>query len=215
MSVEVSFGSFGDVEHHKDYVVKIGDISRDEIRSLRRINKLCPTLSPKYIKSRISREISEVYYKKFHPGKVWMEKLEGFRDLSYLCASEKEALTPKIVQAIKAMHLSGVAHGDLHDRNIMVSQNKGEVKIIDYGMSHINYRAALLEALYIFLGDRFIYETELNARCPSFDLKARKMRKNREVLMSVLKHVELDLSYKFEGIQVEYKPLVKLLYHGV
>jgi Kae1-associated kinase Bud32 len=43
-------------------------------------------------------------------------------------------LVPEIIKMIKILHKNGIYHNDLHDGNIMIS-NENDIYIIDYGLS--------------------------------------------------------------------------------
>ena len=83
-------------------------------------------------------------------GYLAMSKMGG-RPLTKVAAriksdSKKDALEMSLVRARKTIHQNGIAHNDMHPGNIFIKPN-GSTGFIDFGLSQVGYRFALIEAM--------------------------------------------------------------------
>ena len=90
----------------------------------------------------------------FRNGTLVMGMIEGKTLESLRGTKEGDEAQVQLFDAIKTMHLNGIAHRDLHSGNIMYSNHAGiEGKkrpfLIDYSMAELGYTAALQEALFV------------------------------------------------------------------
>ena len=53
----------------------------------------------------------------------------------------------RLMKARKKIHLSGIAHQDMHPGNLLFDLKSKKLTVIDLGMAQIDSRAALVEAL--------------------------------------------------------------------
>lgn len=71
--------------------------------------------------------------------------------LDALTATEAKRVMPLVVEKVQRMMRRGIVHNDLHGGNILVSPDRKEVRLIDFGNHCIDTRApaALLQAMYL------------------------------------------------------------------
>lgn len=81
---------------------------------------------------------------------IKIERLVGYKTLC-ICFKGKipRHVFIEIVKSLRDFHITGIAHGDLHDDNIMLRHNSIKdvwiAKIIDFGLSTISYKEVLEE----------------------------------------------------------------------
>ena len=145
-------GGFGSVLFDGDVVVKRGELGKKEIDILKKAGEngigprlICGELDSK---RRIETFASiDTFY-----GRVAMEKVKGFEISSPLLPNGLKERTGKTTGDIywetrARLHRMGIAHNDLHGRNVIVDPLKGTSKLVDFGLAQDNPRAALSEAL--------------------------------------------------------------------
>lgn len=83
-------------------------------------------------------------------GALAMSKMEGEplekKVLSKMTAQERDEVQSNLIKARKVIHQAGIAHNDTHVQNIYVKPD-GSVGLIDFGLSQVGYRFALIEAM--------------------------------------------------------------------
>lgn len=85
------------------------------------------------------------YYMKENFLIMHLEYFDGVVLLEFLCRGwvlgQRKCIKKKIIEGIKCgieyLHNQNIAHGDLHNANVMVDCN-GEVKLIDFGLADYN-----------------------------------------------------------------------------
>lgn len=67
-------------------------------------------------------------------------------------------------EAMARLHKLGIAHNDLHGRNVMIDVQSGPAKarIIDFGLAQLSSKAALAEALGSLSGKNFQFAADKN-----------------------------------------------------
>ena len=71
---------------------------------------------------------------------IIMEYLEG-RDLAYILSKgdtplhQRQRMAEKLMEALEYIHAKGIVHRDLKPSNIMVTDNGGHVKLVDFGLA--------------------------------------------------------------------------------
>jgi serine/threonine protein kinase len=149
-------GSFGEVyfSENPSWALKIGEIGDNEIKALKILGKA--GASPKLISGRIAEESSKLggvdgeHYG--HSGWVVMERAIGTTwstraaELGH-SGPELDNLFDLYWLTRRKMHLSGVAHMDLHGHNMIYDKYGNSCQIIDLGLAVLDPRAALQEAL--------------------------------------------------------------------
>ena len=83
-------------------------------------------------------------------GYLAMSKIEGKSiansDLGSKSISERDAIERSLYQARKIIHQNGIAHNDMHSRNVYVKPD-GTIGVIDFGLAQVGYKFALIEAM--------------------------------------------------------------------
>ena len=71
---------------------------------------------------------------------IIMEYLEG-RDLAYILSKgdtplhQRQRMAEELMEALEYIHAKGIVHRDLKPSNIMVTDNGGHVKLVDFGLA--------------------------------------------------------------------------------
>lgn len=129
-------------DHPSGVGVKYGSITNREVEVLKRVGPsgagpslIAARLGGKYLPDRIEGE-------RVRHGAIAMSIVPGI-SLNTMPHSDK--VDKAYVEALKALHLSGVAHNDTHGGNALM--HNGKVRFIDFGISQVSWRAALAEAI--------------------------------------------------------------------
>lgn len=91
-------------------------------------------------------------------GYLSMEEIKGKTAERYLLAKggrtekEKQDLQTEYFKARKAINQNGIAHNDLHAGNFIVKDD-GSIGVIDFGLSQVGYKFALIEAMGLTTGE--------------------------------------------------------------
>lgn len=169
---EIGTGDFGSVYDSKDgkYVIKKGKIGVEELRALyaMRDNPHFPTLinavfdtpfghkSAKWRSQDPDDSMVDDEFDEKHPhamGTFAMTKAKGQklsdvgRMMRFNGDSTLDTAKEKFWKTRAALHRQGYTHNDMHDGNIYVDPDTGEVDIIDMGLSRKSVPAAFFGAL--------------------------------------------------------------------
>lgn len=140
-------GGYGTVELKGNFAIKRGLISLGEVRAIR---TLPDNVSPAYVSHSLARgegSVCEGFGRKFYQGTLVMGRIPGTPICEYE-GSITKSLVANFLHKLAAMHLSGVAHKDLHGNNVLVSP-EGEIYFVDFGGCSFSYRQAFSEAEYV------------------------------------------------------------------
>ena len=142
-------------------VIKRGKIGQHEIESLGilkdtgivpRIHGHTFSSEPEVGVTRLGGHVKEA------KGYLAMDEIKGKTAEMYLLArggrteKEKQDLQTQYFQARKAINQKGVAHNDLHAGNFIVKDD-GSIGVIDFGLSQVGYKFALIEAMGLTTGE--------------------------------------------------------------
>jgi serine/threonine protein kinase len=138
-------------------VVKKGRIGENEAEILGKLadSGVTPQLLGVSITGKFSKGIGTVLSAN---GLLAMSQMKGvpYEALQFT-ASDKEVVkaSEEYVRVRKKIHSEGVAHNDMHPGNFFYDQKTGKGGLVDFGLSEIGYRGALLEALGTLDGKDF------------------------------------------------------------
>lgn len=139
--------------------VKVGRIGVNEVQAIKLAGK--NDLGPKLISSRVSSDIKQIkiYGNETSKGAIAMTIVPG---ISYLFTPSKRAdgfLVPKSElywEAMASLHRLGIAHNDMHGRNVLVDINGPyRARFVDYGLAQLSSKAAMAEALGAISGKNY------------------------------------------------------------
>ena len=138
-------------------VVKKGLIGENEAEILRKLegSGATPQLLGVSITGKFSRGMGTVLSAN---GFLAMSQMKGIPYVAMqFNASDKEVVkaNEEYVRVRKKIHSAGVAHNDMHTGNFFYDQKTGKGGLVDFGLSEIGYRPALLEALGTLNGKDF------------------------------------------------------------
>lgn len=212
-------GSYGQVTVSGKKAVKRGQVSTWEVSNLRRLNDTGVT--PRYLrhqwKKKCSREEEDGTI--MYEGVLEMEALDGYRPVTLLRPDDVSypVIAELFVEAMARMHLQGVAHLDMHGRNVMYNTARRSVAIVDFGRSWYNYRLAFLEAVACLVELWSDYNLpnrpEFNTKIP-MDLNGEYYNPEgrRRVLDWLSSFCVRNASYESTGPELDWKEEVETLY---
>jgi len=140
-------GAFGEARLTSKGVVKSGFLTRNELSAMEALNDT--GVAPKLLGQAFDGD----WTKKIFPGLnvrrgyVLMEKAEGKPITKIAGRADSINAFEGLMKARKAMHLKGIAHQDMHQNNVFYDAATKKVTLLDFGVSRIDSRAALVEAL--------------------------------------------------------------------
>ena len=80
---------------------------------------------------------------RYKPEKCYMFEMEYLQDfvmLSELSEVDLKLVYPLIEDKVRELDEAGIKHNDLHDDNIMINPENGDVKCVDYGYAKLYKR---------------------------------------------------------------------------
>lgn len=146
-------GAFGEARLTSKGVVKRGWLNRTELTAMEKLGDTGVT--PKLLGSAFEGDWKPNLFPGMNVrrGHLLMEKAPG-EPLQKLIQfggglTEKQGARTfeSLMNARKNIHLSGVAHQDMHPGNILLDLKSEKLTVIDLGMARVDSRAALVEAL--------------------------------------------------------------------
>ena len=229
-------------------VVKKGEIGEFEVEAMKRLEGL--SVVPKFHGATVESKSEPLNpnvgsHVRASQGTIGVARANGYGLAGTYIDKDYEtraAVVDNYIRARKDIHLKGVAHNDMHDGNIFYSEKsnafqyprgeKATMQVIDFGLSQIGYRAALLEALHTTRND-FQATDFLNEYSPKKsqgDLAIDRLKSNEKSVISKLesrgvkdrvlfgsirsKQSEIDRMFG-DLTEKEAEGLVKELYEGV
>lgn len=191
------FGSFATIPSYKlmepkdanrfppEVGVKVGKIGPNEVQALKIVGQ--NDLGPQLIAAKVSPTVKLTGRGKFESsnGAIAMTKVAG---KPYALSGEAINGYPKSEMAWEAMarlHKLGIAHNDLHGRNIFINAGVYQppvARIIDFGLAQLSSKAALAEVLGIFSGTNKQFAASTNRG------HAQTVRANRTYIEQLLRH---------------------------
>lgn len=172
------FGSFASIESYKlmspkdaarfppEVGVKVGKIGPNEVQALKIVGQ--EDLGPMLIAAKVSPIVKVTGRGKFESsnGVIAMTKVPGKPYIFAPNAVNGYSKSEMAWLAMAELHRLGIAHNDLHGKNIYISDGgvgtPPTARIIDYGLAQISAKAALAEALGVFSGSNFQFVVPKN-----------------------------------------------------
>ena len=146
-------GAFGEARLTPEGVVKRGWLNRAELAAMERLGD--SGVTPKLLGSAFEGEWKPRLFPGMNVRKGYMLMERALGEPLEKLISSGGGLTNKqgvkafesLMRARKKIHLKGVAHQDMHPGNLMLDLKSEKLTVIDLGMSRVDARAALVEAL--------------------------------------------------------------------
>lgn len=144
--------------------VKTGKIGPSEVAAIKIAGD--NDLGPRLIASKVSPDVK--------PGKAKIEGADGAIAMT-MVPGRSYAFSPTVIrgsaksdiywEAMAGLHRLGIAHNDMHGRNILIDDTPGnypKARFVDFGLAQVSSKAALAEALGAISGKNFQFVANKN-----------------------------------------------------
>lgn len=220
-------GGFGTVffsEEEPNIAKKLGEISENEVSLLEEASlfELAPCVFGFNLGDIKGEYCEDRKIQFYEDSTLFMENLrnQGYKNLTHF---HPTGLIEELFQAIRKLHLLGISHNDLHDRNIMVEGKTKKIKFVDFGHASDSYASVILEAFGLFFEQDIPTYVEYSGlefqRLFPFNFfpseALGKIQDNLMLVDKILCSSGVKVLDAFSDKERAMKPLVELIYQGV